>query len=150
MYHTGCLPTFCKSIVIDAPVETVFGFHEREDALTLLSPRFPPLTITRTGGLQPGSRVELRAGPFRWVALHTAFEKDRLFVDEQTQGPFQLWVHRHEFEDLGDITRLTDRVTYRLRGGAVANAALGWLVALAMRGLFRYRHRVTKQVCERT
>src|SRR5207344_3251851 len=35
------MPTFLKSIFVEAPVETVFGFHEREDALRLLSPRFP-------------------------------------------------------------------------------------------------------------
>ncbi len=88
------MPTFLKSIVVEAPVETVFGFHEREDALRLLSPRFPPLRVIRkTGGIEPGSiktgsRVELKIGPFLWTALHTAYEKNRLFADEQVQGPF--------------------------------------------------------------
>jgi ligand-binding SRPBCC domain-containing protein len=79
---------FIKSVVIAAPIETVFGFHEREDALALLTPPFPPVHIVqKTGGIQPGARVELRVGVFRWIALHTTYEKNRLFVDEQIEGP---------------------------------------------------------------
>ena len=143
------MPTFVKSVVVDAPVRTVFAFHEREDALRLLSPAFPPVAVvSRTGGIEAGARVELRVGFFRWVALHTACEKDRLFVDEQVEGPFASWVHRHEFEDLGARTRLTDRVEYRLPGGALVNGAGRWLVSLGLARMFRHRHAVTKRWCE--
>ena len=127
--------------MIDAPVETVFAFHERDDALELLTPPFPQVAITRTGGIEAGARVELRVGPFRWIARHTGYEKNRLFVDEMVEGPFRQWVHRHEFEDLGGKTRLTDRIEYEVRAGAMVRVALGML--------FRYRHRVTKRECER-
>ena len=60
----------------------------------------------------------------------------------------KVWVHRHEFEDLGGKTRLTDRVSYRLRGGVVVEAAIGWLARLAIAALFRFRHRVTRRMCE--
>lgn len=139
------MPIFCKRVVIDAPVARVFEFHQRDDALTLLSPPFPPVKIERTGGLEIGARVVLRSGPFRWVARHTNFEEHRLFVDEQIEGPFLLWVHRHEFEDLGVGTRLTDRVEYRMRGGPLGNLAIRPMLAL----LFAYRHRITKRECER-
>ena len=142
------MPTFVRSAVIDAPIDRVFAFHEREDALSLLSPAFPPVRVVRkTGSLQPGSRVELRIGPFSWVALHTAYERNRLFVDEQLQGPFASWVHRHEFEDLGVATRLTDRVECRLPGGDVVNSLCGWMVTLGLNQMFRHRHDVTKRFC---
>jgi ligand-binding SRPBCC domain-containing protein len=143
------LPNFVKSCLIDAPVETVFGFHEREDALLLLSPPFPPLrVIRRTGNIDIGAQVELRIGPFKWVALHTAYEKNRLFVDEQIQGPFAKWVHRHEFEGVNGKTRLTDRVEFRLPGGARVNVALGWIVKLGLIQMFAHRHGVTQKICE--
>ncbi len=66
-------------------------------------------------------------GPFRWLAVHTDYEKNRLFVDEQREGPMALWVHQHRFEPVGaDATRLTDRVRYRLPGGGIVNALFGW------------------------
>src|SRR3954469_23625065 len=115
----------------------------------LLSPAFPRVRVIRkTGGLEPGARVELRIGPVRWTALHTAYERNRLFVDQQVEGPFAQWVHRHEFEDLGVSTRLTDRVAYELRGGAVANAFFGWAVKLGLGRMFAERHRMTKKFCE--
>lgn len=102
------MPSFVKSILIAAPVATVFGFHEREDALPLLSPAFPPVRVIRmTGGIGTGSQVELQIGPFHWVALHSAFAKNRFFEDRQVSGPFAEWIHRHEFEAVGQATRLT-------------------------------------------
>jgi ligand-binding SRPBCC domain-containing protein len=141
---------FVQSVLIDAPVEEVFRFHEREDALALLSPPFPPVRkIAGPSGISRGTQVELRVGVIRWVALHTEYQKDRLFVDEQIQGPFRKWIHRHEFEACGGQTRLTDRIAYELPGGAVVNTLLGWTVTLGLRRMFAHRHRVTREFCER-
>ena len=143
------MPTFVKSVLIDAPVGAVFGFHERPDALALLTPAFPPVrVIGKTGGIEVGSRVELRVGFFSWVALHTLYEKNRLFVDEQIQGPFAKWIHRHEFEDVDGKTRLTDRVEYQLPGGPIVNVLFGRMVKSGLNRMFKHRHRVTKQLCE--
>ncbi|MBP7777158.1 MAG: hypothetical protein KA371_08530 [Acidobacteria bacterium] len=66
-----------------APVARVFAFHERDDTLPRLSPPFPPVrVISREGSIRPGARMELRIGPIRWLALHTAYEMNRLFFDE--------------------------------------------------------------------
>jgi ligand-binding SRPBCC domain-containing protein len=143
------MPVFVRSILLDAPIETVFAFHERPDALQLLSPPFPPVRVIRkTGGIEVGSRVELRIGPLPWIALHTAFEKNRLFEDQQISGPFARWVHRHEFETAGQGTRLTDRVDFQMPGGPVLNRIFGWAFKLALQPMFSYRHRVTRQYCE--
>jgi ligand-binding SRPBCC domain-containing protein len=145
------VPSFVQSVEIEASVDTVFRFHEREDALTLLTPVFPPVRlVSKTPGIGVGTRVELRIVHFRWVALHTASEENRLFVDEQVEGPFAYWVHRHEFERLGDRARLTDRIAYRLPGGPVLNALLGWAVKPGLRRMFAHRHAVTKRLCENT
>jgi len=135
--------------VIDAPVAEVFGFHERPDALERLSPAFPPVRVTaRTGeGIESGARVELRVGLFRWVAHHTAYERNRLFVDELVQGPFAKWIHRHEFEAVGSKTRLTDRIEYELPGGPLVNLLFAWTVSLGLRNMFAHRHAVTREAC---
>lgn len=144
------MPIFVRQVLVNAPVDVVFAFHEREDALPLLSPAFPPVRVVeRTGGIEPGARVELRIGGLvRWVARHTTFERNRLFIDEQIEGPFRLWVHRHEFEPNGGATRLTDRITYEVPGGALVNRVAAWLLMPGLRQMFRHRHRVTKMWCE--
>jgi ligand-binding SRPBCC domain-containing protein len=143
------MPTFLKSVLIEAPVEVVFAFHERADALQLLSPSFPPVRIVRrTGGIGVGAQVELKIGPVRWIALHSAFEQNRLFEDRQIHGPFAKWIHRHEFERIGRGTRLTDLIEFQLPGGVWVNALLGWIVKVGLHQMFRYRHAVTKSICE--
>ena len=135
--------------MVDAPLQKVFAFHEREDALELLTPAFPPVrVISRTGGIAVGARVELSVAGLKWVALHTHYEKNRLFVDEQKHGPFAQWTHRHEFRDLNGKTELTDHVTYQLPGGAFVNALFGWAVKPGLRQMFRHRHQVTRAYCE--
>lgn len=141
--------------MIDAPVEVVFGFHEHPEALSKLTPKFPPArVIERRGGLEKGARVvlEMSLGPLkqRWVALHTGYERNRFFEDEQVSGPFRRWVHRHEFEDLGEgRTLLRDRVEFNLKGGPVIDFFGGWLATLMLRPMFRHRHRITKLETER-
>jgi ligand-binding SRPBCC domain-containing protein len=144
------VPEFVRSVTIKAPVDVVFGLHERDDALELLTPPFPPVhVVEKSGGIQSGARVVLRVGlVLRWVALHTVYERNRLFVDEQIEGPFALWVHRHEFEALPGQTRLTDRVTYRLPGGALVNRLAEPAAALGLARMFSYRHAVTRRLCE--
>lgn len=146
------MPLFVRSVLIAAPVADVFGFHERADALSLLAPSFPPVRIIRrTGGLEAGARVELRIGILRWVALHTACEQNRFFEDQQIEGPFAYWLHRHEFESVGPSqTRLTDRIDYRLPGGSMVNRLLCWAVDRQLHRMFAHRHRVTKEICERS
>lgn len=148
--YTLRVPLFVRTVLLNASVESVFRFHERPDALALLSPPFPPVRlIARHGhGLEAGTRVELRIGFVRWVALHTAYEKNRLFVDEQIEGPFAKWIHRHEFEDVGGRCRLTDRIEFELPGGAIVNRGLSWAVARGLRGMFDHRHRVTRTAVE--
>jgi ligand-binding SRPBCC domain-containing protein len=144
------MPTFVRSVIVEAPVEEVFAFHEREDALPRLSPPFPPVrVVSRDGGIRPGARVDLRIGPVRWLARHTDYQPSRLFVDEQVKGPFASWVHRHEFEAVdARTTRVTDRVTFTLPGGRLVNALLGRIVAWSLVPMFHHRHRATKAACE--
>lgn len=143
------MPLFEQETVIQAPVDVVFGFHERPDALELLSPPFPPLTVLhKSGGISTGAEVHLRIGPIRWDARHTAFERNRLFVDEQVRGPFARWIHRHEFHAEGVTTRLVDRIDFALPGGALLNRLAAPFVRVGLRQMFAHRHAVTRRYCE--
>jgi ligand-binding SRPBCC domain-containing protein len=140
--------------VLDAPVESVFAFHASDGALKAL---LPPngRVVRREGGLEAGSRVELefRLGPLRlrWVARHTEYRKNELFADVQERGPFRRWAHRHEFAAEGSgRCRLTDAVEFSLPGGAMVDFVGAWAAKVALRGMFRARHRATSAALRRT
>jgi ligand-binding SRPBCC domain-containing protein len=138
---------------ISAPVEVVFGFHQRADAIELLTPPEDKVQlVSREGGLEVGARVEFRIpiGPLRlrWVAHHIAYEKNRLFIDEQREGPFAAWVHAHLFSEEHGGTRLTDSIEFALPGGLVIEKLAGWAVKHKLQKMFQYRHEVTRRYCE--
>lgn len=144
---------FRYSSLINAPVETVWQFHERPDILNLLTPPWQPVKIIRRqGGLGVGAKSEFRlslAGiPVPWIATHIECVPNCLFVDEQTDGPMESWVHRHEFIPEEGKTRLTDAIAYEIPGGFLAELLLGWWVNARLQDMFRYRHQVTKTNCE--
>jgi ligand-binding SRPBCC domain-containing protein len=145
------MPHFEFSSWIDAPVEAVWAFHERDDVLKLLSPPGTEV-ISRTGGLETGARVEFRApvlGPvkMRWLALHTGYGRLRYFVDEQVSGPFRLWRHEHRFQAENGGTRLTDAIHFSLPLAPLSDWLAGWAVKLQLRTLFARRHRLTAAHC---
>ena len=144
---------FEHSSWIEAPVENVFDFHKRPDAIELLMPPDQRVQlVSREGGLEVGARVEFRipAGPFRvrWVAVHIAYEENRLFVDEQREGPFAKWVHAHRFESVNGGTQLIDHIEFALPGGPLIEALAGWAVKQKLEKMFKYRHEVTRRMCE--
>ncbi|HEY3683348.1 MAG TPA: TIGR01777 family oxidoreductase [Streptosporangiaceae bacterium] len=112
-----------------APVEEVFGWHERPGALTRLTPPWQPVRVVREAGSLRDGTAELRlpAG-VRWVARHSGYDPPRRFVDELDSLPLR-WRHEHAFADRGEgRTRLTDRVE--------TSVPYGFL-----RAMFAYRHR---------
>lgn len=143
--------TFTYSSLIPAPLDAVWAFHERPDAIQLLTPPETPLVVeSRSGGLETGARIVFRVShlKLRWVAEHTEYEYQRLFADRQVEGPFRSWYHRHLFAAEEGGTRLTDEVEFSLPLAPLSDWVAGWAVKLQLRALFAYRHSVTRLECQ--
>lgn len=143
---------FRYSSLIDAPVQTVWDFHTRDDILQQLTPPWQPVEIVRReGGLEVGAVSEFKIWlgplPVDWVAIHTECIPYQLFTDEQQQGPMASWVHRHQFTEENGKTRLTDAIAYSLPGDWFAEQLVGWWVDSRLEEMFRYRHEVTQREC---
>ena len=144
---------FTYTSLIAAPVDQVWQFYERTDILDLLTPPWQPVSvIRREGGLGVGAisefRLSLAGIPVPWVATHIECIPPHLFVDEQTNGPMESWVHRHEFINQNGETKLVDAIAYEIPGGWLSEAVLGWWVDARLTDMFRYRHEVTRKYCQ--
>jgi ligand-binding SRPBCC domain-containing protein len=145
---------FKYSSLINAPVKTVWKFHERKDILNILTPPWQPVKIVRReGGLEVGAISEFQIWlgliPICWVAKHIECQEYVVFTDEQIIGPMVSWLHLHKFDSEEEgKTRLTDEINYQLPGGDLAEFLLGWWVESRLRDMFIYRHLVTKNNCE--
>ena len=144
---------------VPAPIEVVWGYHQNVGrALPELSPPGADALIESADlPLQIGSRVTFTMrGPLlgrrvRWVARYSDFRPPRAVVfgeearwtDEQDEGPFAKWTHRHEFGAVDSrTTRVVDHITYRLPLGPLGWLADHALVRHMIRRAFAHRRRV--------
>ncbi|MFO0591536.1 MAG: SRPBCC family protein [Polyangiaceae bacterium] len=144
---------FVLRSVFKCTPEELFAFHERPEALPLLSPRDGSIRVVKPpASLHVGEEaiVKVGFGPLRatWIARHTAYDPPRRFVDEQVSGPFKSWRHEHRVEPCPEGAALTDEIHFELPAGP-----LGRLVApIVMRTLrksFEERHATTRREVER-
>ncbi len=91
-----------------------------------------------SGLIGPGEEVTWSARhfglPFRLTSRIVEYDRPRLFVDEQVQGPFKRYRHMHRFDAVPTGTRVTDDVEFTAPAGP-----LGWLVERAMLAAYMKR-----------
>ena len=111
------------------PPQDVFAWHTREGAFERLAPPWADVRVReRKGTIRDGDEVlfDIAKGParFTWRARHREFQEGRRFTDEQVEGPFRRWVHKHHFEADGEGgTRVLDEIEWEV-GDSPAVAAL--------------------------
>lgn len=141
------MPIFTHRVELDHPVGSVFQWHTGPGAFQRLTPPWEDVRIREPmGELAEGSRVVLglRKGPaeLRWEVEHTAFEENRLFVDEQVSGPFAHWRHEHRFHDLGGgRSAVEDSVDWAPPLGSIGRTFSQGFIEESLRRLFEFRAR---------
>jgi ligand-binding SRPBCC domain-containing protein len=147
--------TFRLETLIDAPIERVFdlardiGLHERSMAAT----DERAIAGRLSGPIEAGETVTWRARHFgiRWTrtSLITEVRAPTTFADEQAEGPFRSFHHRHTFRAVPDGTLMVDEWEHEVPFGP-----LGWLadrlvLGAYMRRLLETRNAALKEEAER-
>ncbi len=142
---------FVKETFYSLSAEELFDFHERPDAFRLLTP--PELKVevhSSATTIKPSEEVvrftiRVMGIPFKHAVVHTAYDRPRLFVDEQVQGPFTTWKHEHRLIEGGwkrdPAVLLHDRIDYSHPLLFAGN----FMVTRPLNKLFDERHRITGQ-----
>jgi ligand-binding SRPBCC domain-containing protein len=104
---------------VPAPRDAVFRFHSDPKNLgVLLANRKGFRLIAHEGHVRPGAvtRIVDSIGPLP-IAItfeHVSFEPPSAFEERMVHGPFERFVHRHEFHDRGGTTHVVDLLDVRL------------------------------------
>ena len=119
-----------SEVWIPHPRTEVFEFFSRAENLEALTPPWlhfsilSPAPIEMQAGTRIRYRLRLHGIPLRWESEITAWEPPHRFVDEQRRGPYDRWIHEHEFEDNEEGTTIRDTVQYSLPGGLLIDRVL--------------------------
>jgi len=146
---------FIKESIIRASPERVFAFHELPDALARLTPPWETARVVQAAKIsEVGAEAIIETLlfgllPARWVARHTVYDPPRMFEDVQIKGPFRHWRHRHLIKAHADGATLRDEIEYQPPFSFLGQLAAPLLITPRLKKMFDYRHRVTREWCER-
>ena len=85
-------------------------------------------------------------GRTRWVTEIKEVKEGFAFVDEQKAGPYKSWLHRHQLEDLGDGTKMTDEIHYAMPFGIFGQLVHLLFVKRTLARIFRYRRQQLEKI----
>lgn len=136
-----------SSVLLDAPIDEVFDFFRQAENLGVMTPpdmKFDILTptpIQMRAGTEIAYRISVGRVPMRWFTSIELWEPPSRFADAQMRGPYAGWFHEHRFERVGERTKMTDRVWYRLPLGPVGRLVHRLFVRRQLERIFEYRVR---------
>ena len=132
---------------INAGLEKVWDFFSSPHNLGKITPPEMNFRITGTDHgkkYYPGQIITYSINPFRgfrvnWVTEITHLTEYRSFTDEQRQGPYKFWHHRHHFRSEGNKTIMNDIVTFKVSGGFAGRLFSRLIIEPRILEIFRYR-----------
>ena len=140
-----------RTLYLPCPREQVFRFFAQAENLSLVTPPelkfeiLSPLPITMRVGTLIDYRIRLHGIPMRWRTRIERWDPPQLFIDSQLKGPYRLWIHHHEFREMGEGTEITDRVWYRLPSLGPMNRLVHAMVRRQLDDIFDYRAEAVQQ-----
>ena len=142
---------------IAAGIDTVWEFFSNPMNLERITP--PDLHFTVTGGFdESGSLYEgmeisytlfpMWNVPVGWVTAITRVDKPLMFEDEQKEGPYEYWRHKHLFREVPGGVEMTDIIDYRLPYGALGELLDFLVINQRLDQVFRYRKKKIHEIFE--
>ena len=134
---------FTTSQWLSTPLEETFAFFAEARNLERITPPFLSFRVVTPEPIEmyPGAlidyRLRIRGFPVIWQTEITAWDPPNGFTDVQLRGPYQKWVHCHDFRSENGGTRVEDTVNYLVPGGALIDRLM---IKPELRRIFEYRH----------
>jgi len=109
-----------KIQIINSPIEKVFPFFATPENLEKITPdnlgfniKTPRPLVMHKGATFEYS-IKLGLIKFPWITLIKEYNPPVMFQDIQKFGPYKKWEHTHEFIEMGEKTKIIDKVEYDL------------------------------------
>ncbi len=144
--------TLRKELIVHRPMNVMFAFFSRPENLAVITPPalgfqiLTPSPIDMRKDAVIDYTVKIMGVRMRWQSLITAYEPPFMFVDEQSEGPYDYWQHTHTLSEVPDGTKITDEVRYALPFGWLGQLAHGPFIRPRLEHIFEYRSRIINEL----
>jgi ligand-binding SRPBCC domain-containing protein len=144
------------TVALSASPAQVFGWYTDLENVRRMTPPELHLRILRAETpLRAGSRVLFSIRPkfipleINWLLQVEAFEEGARFSERLITGPFEHWVHRHEFHPTeGGGCRLVDHIEWDKPAFLVRAVASDEYINSKLMETFHFRERVLRAAFE--
>ena len=132
--------------IIARPLKQVFRFFADAHNLEKITPPFlgfkvlTPKPIPMRAGTLIDYKLKLHGLPLKWQSRIEWFKRGEGFMDIQLKGPYTRWEHEHRFVDMGDSTKINDKVLYQLPLDPFSRPIHHLFVKSQLKTIFDYRH----------
>jgi len=132
-------------MLIERPLAEVFSFFANASNLGKITPSWVDFKITSKEpikmrkGAEIYYTIKLMGLPMHWKTVIRDYQPPLLFVDEQENGPYAFWRHRHTFEETTAGVKVGDHVHYAMPLGPMGRIAHAALVSRQLRSIFTFR-----------
>ncbi len=138
--------TLKRAVIVETTLEDAWQFISRPENLNLITPddlNFQIVTQVPEdmfNGLLIEYLVTIPIiGKQRWLTEIKHIRPLHSFVDEQRVGPYKLWYHYHQIEEVEDGVLFIDEVTYEPPFSLLGRAANGVFIRKTLDRIFDHR-----------
>ncbi len=146
-YYKGGNSVFHVDQFLPQPKSQVFPFFAAAENLEAITPPTMTFKISQmsTPKIEKGTlidyKLKVHGVPLHWRTLIENWTPEEKFVDTQLKGPYKLWHHTHQFEEMAGGTLMTDTVRYKLPVGKLGALFGGGFVKGDVEKIFAYRRK---------
>lgn len=146
---------FLSTIWIPVPIETAFAFFSKAENLDRITPGWLHFEIVTTLPIEMGAgtlldyRLKLHGIPVKWRTEIVEWNPPSHFVDLQLRGPYQKWVHTHNFFERDNGTVVEDIVNYAVPGFFLESLINKYLIEPDLNRIFEYRRMQLGKIFQR-
>ncbi len=112
---------------------------------------FDILTPNLPAQMYPGMIITYRVRPLfglpvQWVTEITNVREPYFFVDEQREGPYSFWHHKHYLREIEGGVEMSDIVHYKLPFTPLSELMHPFIVRRKLNEIFNYRYRKLEEM----
>ena len=137
---------------INRPIEEVFDFFSKPENLSRITPKklnfkiLTPTPIKMMKGQIIDYTIRLIGFQIHWRTLITDYNPPYSFIDQQINGPYTIWHHKHTFKKTANGVEIYDDITYSIPFGIIGRILHYIWIKKDLEKIFKHREKVIEQI----
>jgi len=134
--------------IVNRSINEVFDFFKNPENLSELTPGklnfiiLTPTPLKMKDGQLIDYTITLFGKKIHWRTMITDYVEPKMFIDQQLKGPYLLWHHKHQFNEVDSGVEMIDEVNYSIPFGFLGKIVHFLYIRKELEYIFKYRSKI--------